>query len=51
MFVTVREDSGVGNRTIFRHSASGSVYRPEIKCWRVYNTTLDPKYESIPCDF
>jgi thiol-activated cytolysin len=51
VFVTAREDTGVGYRTIFRYPASGGVYRPEVKCWRVYNTTLNPKYESITCDF
>jgi thiol-activated cytolysin len=49
--VLVREDTGVGYRTIFRYPASGGNPRPEVKCWKITGTTLSPKYSEITCDF
>jgi thiol-activated cytolysin len=45
--VLAREDTGVGNRTIFRWTSE----RPEVKCWKVTGTTLSPGYGEIACDF
>lgn len=51
VFVLVREDTGIGYRTIFRYPASGGMPRPEEKCWKITGTTLSPKYEAITCYF
>jgi len=49
--VLAREDTGVGNKTIFRYPGSGGMPKPEVKCWKVGGTTLFPNYSSITCDF
>jgi hypothetical protein len=52
VWVLAREDTGIGNKTIFRYpGGSETLYRPDVKCWKVTGTTLSPGYSEITCDF
>jgi thiol-activated cytolysin len=51
VWVRGEEMWGFGWTDIFRYPGSGTTPRPEVKCWRVWGTTLSPKYGEITCDF
>lgn len=52
VYVLGREDTGIGNKTIFRYpGGSATLARPDTKCWKVTGTTLFPGYSEITCDF
>lgn len=45
--VLTEEDTGFGWKTVFRYTSAA----PEVKCWKIWGTTLFPRYGEIGCDF